>query len=98
MKVTLMADISLRALPDAQENPDLPYVYYRWAAIDDIITRGTIGTWRKLVQAMNADKTGRIARRVNDVAQTVGKRDPRARAFASLLHKLPHKPRNAVAE
>jgi hypothetical protein len=31
---------------------------------------------------MNADKTGRIARRVNDVAQTVGKRDPRARAFA----------------
>ena len=27
------------------------------AAIDDIITRGTIGTWRKLVQAMNADET-----------------------------------------
>jgi hypothetical protein len=30
------------------------------AAIDDIVTRGTIGTWRKLVQAMNADKTGRM--------------------------------------
>lgn len=68
------------------------------AAIDDIITRGTIGTWRKLIQAMNSDETGRIARRVNDVAQTVGKRDPRARAFASLLHKLPRKPRIAVAE
>jgi transcriptional regulator with XRE-family HTH domain len=68
------------------------------AAIDDIITRGTIGTWRKLIQAMNTDKTGRIARRVNDVAQTVGKRDPRARAFASLLHQLPHKPSNTVAE
>ncbi len=27
------------------------------AAIDDIITRGTISTWRKLIQAMNADKT-----------------------------------------
>ena len=67
-------------------------------AIDDIITRGTIGTWRRLFQAMNTDKTGRIARRVNDVAQTVGKRDARARAFASLLHKLPHKPRNAVSE
>ena len=39
------------------------------AAIDDIITRGTISTWRKLLQAMNADKTGRIARRVTDVAQ-----------------------------
>jgi transcriptional regulator with XRE-family HTH domain len=66
------------------------------AAIDDIITRGTIGTWRKLIRAMNTDKTGRIARRVNDVAQTVGKRDPRARAFASLLHKLPHKPSNTI--
>jgi transcriptional regulator with XRE-family HTH domain len=58
------------------------------AAIDDIITRGTIGTWRKLVQAMHADKTGRIARRVTDVAQTQGKRDPKARAFAALLRKL----------
>ena len=29
------------------------------AAIDDIITRGTIDTWRKLIRAMNADKTGR---------------------------------------
>jgi transcriptional regulator with XRE-family HTH domain len=68
------------------------------AAIDDIITRGTIGIWRKLIQAMNADKTGRIARRVSDVARTLGKRDPRARAFASLLRKLPHKPHNAVGE
>jgi transcriptional regulator with XRE-family HTH domain len=68
------------------------------AAIDDIITRGTIGIWRKLIGAMNADKTGRIARRVNDVAQTLGKRDPRARAFALLLRRLPNKRRNAGAE
>ena len=68
------------------------------AAIDDIITRGTIGTWRKLVQAMNADKTGRIARRVTDVARTLGKHDPKARAFAALLRKLPRKPHGAVAE
>lgn len=68
------------------------------AAIDDIITRGTIGIWRKLIQAMNADKTGRITRRVNDVAKTLGKRDPRARAFASLLRKPALKPRKAVAE
>ncbi len=68
------------------------------AAIDDIITRGTIGTWRKLLQAMNADNTGRIARRVTDVAQTLGKRDPKARAFAALLRKLPRKPRDAAAE
>jgi len=32
------------------------------AAIDDIITRGNIGTWRKLVQAVNTDTTGRVAR------------------------------------
>lgn len=68
------------------------------AAIDDIIIRGAIRIWRKLIQAMNADKTRRIARRVNDVAQTLGKPNPRARAFASLLRKLPHKPHNAVAE
>src|ERR1700677_2881708 len=68
------------------------------AAIDDIITRGTISTWRKLLQAMNADKTGRIARRVTDVAQTLGKRDPKARAFAALLRKLPGKPHDAAAE
>jgi transcriptional regulator with XRE-family HTH domain len=62
------------------------------AAIDDIITRGTIGTWRKLIQAMSTDKTGRIARRVNEMAKTLGKRDPKARAFATLLRKLSLKP------
>src|SRR5580693_8833700 len=65
------------------------------AAIDDIITRGTIGTWRKLVQAVNADKTGRLARRVNHLAQTVAKRDPKARAFASLLRRLRRTTRDA---
>jgi transcriptional regulator with XRE-family HTH domain len=59
------------------------------AAIDDIITRGTIGTWRKLVQAMQSDRTGRIGRRVTDVAQALGKRDSKARAFGALLRKLP---------
>ena len=68
------------------------------AAIDDIITRGNIGTWRNLIQAMNADKTGRIARRVNEMAKTLGKRDPKARAFATLLRKLPRKPHNPAAE
>ena len=58
------------------------------AAIDDIITRGTIGTWRKLIEAMNADKTGRIGRRVSEMAKALGERDPKARAFAALLRKL----------
>jgi hypothetical protein len=30
------------------------------AAIDDIIIRGTIGTWRKLVEAMKVDHMGRF--------------------------------------
>jgi transcriptional regulator with XRE-family HTH domain len=67
------------------------------AAIDDIITRGNIGTWRKLVQVMNDDETGRIARRVNDLALTLGKRDPKARAFASLLRKLRRTARDSAA-
>ena len=46
---------------------------------------------------MNTDKTGRITRRVTDMAQTLGKRDPKARAFASLLRKL-NKPRDAAVE
>jgi len=66
------------------------------AAIDDIITRGNVATWRKLVQAMNADKTGRISRRVADMARTLGKRDPKARAFALLLRRLRRTERNAA--
>lgn len=66
------------------------------AAIDDIITRGNVGAWRKLVVAMNADKTGRISRRVNDLARTLGQHDPKARAFAVLLRRLPRTTRNAA--
>jgi len=68
------------------------------AAIDDIITRGTIGTWRKLVEAMNADETGRIARRVTDVARALSKLDPKARAFAALLRKLSRNSHDAAAK
>lgn len=64
------------------------------AAIDDIISRGDIRAWRDLVQAVRADKTGRIARRVRDVAAALAEQDPRARAFAALLPKLqPKSPR-----
>ena len=55
------------------------------AAIEDIVTRGGIGAWRGLVQAINTDQTGRIARRVNDIAAVLGKHDSKARAFAALL-------------
>jgi hypothetical protein len=56
-----------------------------------------VGIWRKLIQAMNADNTGRIARRVKKMAEILGKRDPRARAFAKLLHSLSRMSKDAAA-
>lgn len=53
------------------------------APIEDIITRGTISTWRKLIDAVNSDAPGRIARRVSDLARALGKHNPKARAFGS---------------
>jgi hypothetical protein len=47
---------------------------------------------------MNADKTGRIARRVTDVAKTLSNRDPKARAFATLLRKLSNQLHDADAK
>jgi len=62
------------------------------AAIDDIITRGDIKSWRALVSAMQLDKTGGIERRVAGIARALAKLDPNARAFANLLPKLTSNP------
>ena len=58
------------------------------ATIDDVITRGDIEAWRGLIRAMRADKTKRVARRVREVAAALSARDPKARAFATLLPRL----------
>jgi transcriptional regulator with XRE-family HTH domain len=58
------------------------------AAIEDVILRGGFESWRGLARALRADRTGRIARRVREVAAALSKHDPRARAFAALLPKL----------
>ncbi len=58
------------------------------AAIDDVITRGDIESWRALVGAMRADETGRTARRVREVARALAPQDVTARAFATLLPRL----------
>lgn len=58
------------------------------AAIDEVITRGGITAWRGLVRAMRKDGTGRIARRVREVANALGKHDPKARSFAVLIPGL----------
>ncbi len=38
------------------------------AAIEDILTNGNIGTWRGLVRALSTDSSGRIPRRVKEIA------------------------------
>jgi transcriptional regulator with XRE-family HTH domain len=58
------------------------------AAIDDVITRGDIQAWRGLVRAIQADKTGRVARRVREVAAALSGHEPKAQAFATLLPRL----------
>ena len=65
------------------------------AAIEDVILRGGFAAWRGLARALRADRTGRIARRVREVAAALSKHDPRARAFAALLPKLAQKRMNA---
>lgn len=55
------------------------------AAIEDILTRGDLSAWRGLVSTLRADQTGRLTRRVREVAAAAGKSDPKARAFANLL-------------
>ena len=55
------------------------------AAIEDIVINGDIGAWRGLVRATGADQSGRIARRVKEIAAALGTHDAKARAFAALL-------------
>lgn len=62
------------------------------AAIDDVITRGDIGAWRGLAGAIGAERSGRLARRVREVAHALAKQDPKAQAFASLLRAIRPKP------
>ena len=61
------------------------------AAIDDIIVRGDIGAWRELFRAMRDDRSGRVARRVREVATAIAAQDVKAKAFAALLPRMTEK-------
>ena len=63
------------------------------AAIEEIITRGEFSSWRGLVRAIQADKSGRIARRVREVTAALGKYDTRAQAFGTLLPEFVRTPK-----
>jgi transcriptional regulator with XRE-family HTH domain len=55
------------------------------AAIEDIVVRGDISSWRGLVQAMRQDASGRLARRAREVLSGADRSDSRVRAFSTLL-------------
>jgi transcriptional regulator with XRE-family HTH domain len=58
------------------------------AAIEDVIVRGDLAAWRGLVRAIRAKKQGQLARRVQEVAKSLYKGDPKVRAFATLLPEI----------
>lgn len=58
------------------------------AAIDDIILRGDVEAWRRLVRTARDDRSGRTARRVREVAMAVADQDVKGRAFAALWPRL----------
>ena len=55
------------------------------AAMEDIVVRGDIDSWRGLVQAVRRDGSGRLARRARDVLAGADGSDPRVSAFSTLL-------------
>lgn len=55
------------------------------AAIEDIVVRGDINSWRGLVQAIRRDASGRLARRARELLSAADRSDSRVRAFATLL-------------
>lgn len=55
------------------------------AAMEDIVVRGDISSWRGLVTAIRRDSSGRLARRAREVLAGADRMDPRVRAFSTLL-------------
>lgn len=99
-------DLVIEARPLTLEAPLMPHRHLTEtagreltkAAIEDVILRGGFFSWRGLVHAIRADRTGRIGRRVREVAAGQGRHDARARAFATLLPDLLREHNRAGAE
>lgn len=99
-RICAAVDLALEARPLVLDAPLMPHRHLTEfagreltkAAIDDVITRGDIRAWRGLVRAIRADQTGRVARRVREVATALAKHDAKAAAFAALVPRLRRKP------
>ncbi len=58
------------------------------AAIEEILTRGDIESWRGLARGIRENKSGLLAQRARQVARVLAKTDLKAKAFATLLPEL----------
>jgi transcriptional regulator with XRE-family HTH domain len=67
------------------------------AAIEDIVLRGDLDSWRGLVRALQKDTSGRLARRARDVLAGSDMSDVRTRAFSTLLSGAVKRRRIAAA-
>lgn len=92
-RICAATGIILEAHPPLLEQPlmthrhltDTAGCHLTKAAVEDVIVRGDIGAWRGLVRALRTDKSGRLAARVQQVVDALGRDDRKVAAFASLL-------------
>ena len=92
-RICAAVDLVLEARPLVLEKPlarhrhltELAARELTKAAMEDIVVRGNIDSWRGLVQAVQRDSSGRMERRARDVLRGADRSDPRVRAFSTLL-------------
>lgn len=95
-RICAVVDLVLEARPPTLERPLMSHRHLTEAAgreltkaaIEDVIVRGDFASWRGLVAAMRADRGGRIATRVREVAAALDQEDTKVRAFTVLIPEL----------
>ena len=98
-------DLVLEARPLMLEKPLTPHRHLTEpasreltkAAIEDIVLRGDLDSWRGVVRALQKDTSGRLARRARDLVAGSDRSDVRVRAFSTLLSGAVKKRRIAAA-
>lgn len=94
-RICVALDLVVDARPLSLDAPVMPHRHLTEragrdltkAAIEDVIVRGDVTAWRRLVGAIRKDKTGRLLRRARDLAAALAHHDEKARAFEILLPK-----------
>lgn len=97
-RICAVVDLVLEARPLILERPLMSHRHLTEtagreltkAAIEDVIVRGDFASWRGLVAAMRADREGRVATRVREVAAALDQDDTKVRAFTVLIPEMLH--------